>query len=64
MRNWPPSRPPYVKYDLKEEAFRNNDVEPIINRFYLERASVDPEGNSHTGRDGIRPVMKRSLALS
>ncbi len=51
-----------AKYDLKEEAFRNNDVEPIINRFYSERViSVDPEGNSHTGRDGIRPVYEEVI---
>ena len=51
-----------AKYDLKEEAFRNNDVEPIINRFYSERViSVAPEGNSHTGRDGIRPVYEEVI---
>lgn len=51
-----------AKYDLKEEAFRNNDVEPIINGFYSERViSVDPEGNTHIGRDGIRPVYEEVI---
>jgi ketosteroid isomerase-like protein len=51
-----------AKYDLKEEAFRNNDVEPIINHFYSPRViSVDPEGNTHIGRDGIRPVYEEVI---
>jgi ketosteroid isomerase-like protein len=51
-----------AKYDLKQEAFRNNDVEPIINHFYSPRViSVDPEGNTHIGRDGIRPVYEEVI---
>ena len=51
-----------AKYDLKEQAFRDNDVEPIINNFYSPRViSVDPEGNTHIGRDGIRPVYEEVI---
>lgn len=51
-----------IKYNLKEQAFRDNDVEPIINHFYSPRVmSVDPEGNTHIGREGIRPVYEEVI---
>lgn len=51
-----------AKYDMKEQAFRDNDVEPIINNFYSPRViSVDPEGNTHIGREGIRPVYEEVI---
>lgn len=51
-----------TKYNLKEQAFRDNDVEPIINHFYSPRVmSVDPEGNTHIGREGIRPVYEEVI---
>jgi len=51
-----------AKYDMKEAAFRANDVEPIINRFYSDRVmSVDGDGNVHRGRTGIRPVYEEVI---
>jgi len=51
-----------AKYDMKEAAFRANDVEPIINRFYSDRVmSVDGDGNVHRGRAGIRPVYEEVI---
>lgn len=53
-----------LKYDLKEQAFRDNDVEPILNRFYsADVISTDNEGVTHIGRDGIRPVYEEVIAL-
>ena len=51
-----------TKYDMKEQAFRDNDPEPIINRFYSDRViSTDNEGGTHIGRDGIRPVYEEVI---
>lgn len=51
-----------VKYDMKEQAFRDNDPEPIINSFYSDRViSTDNEGGTHIGRDGIRPVYEEVI---
>ena len=51
-----------AKYDLKEQAFRDNDPEPIINGFYSDRViSTDNEGGTHIGRDGIRPVYEEVI---
>ena len=37
-----------AKYDMKEAAFKANDVEPIINHFYSDSViSVDSEGAVH-----------------
>jgi hypothetical protein len=51
-----------AKYDMKEAAFKANDVEPIINNFYSDRViSVDSEGAVHLGRAGIRPVYEQVI---
>jgi hypothetical protein len=51
-----------AKYDMKEAAFKANDVEPIINHFYSDRViSVDSEGAVHRGRAGIRPVYEQVI---
>jgi len=51
-----------AKDDMKEAAFRANDIEPIINNFYSERViSVDSEGAVHLGRAGIRPVYEQVI---
>lgn len=51
-----------AKYDMKEAAFANNDVEPIITRFYHpDVVSTGPDGVTHTGRDQIRPVYNEVI---
>ena len=48
-----------LKYDLKEQAFRDNDIEPIINKFYsADVISTDNEGITHIVRDALRPVYE------
>jgi len=48
-----------VKYDLKEQAFANNDPEPILNQFYsADVISTDFEGHTHIGTAGLRPVYE------
>ncbi|MEM6575113.1 MAG: hypothetical protein AAF736_12635 [Pseudomonadota bacterium] len=45
------------KYDMKEQAFRDNNPEPILTRFYTESViSTDPEGNTKVGRVALAPV--------
>ncbi len=45
------------KYDMKEQAFRDNDPEPILNRFYTESViSTDPVGITKVGRAALAPV--------
>lgn len=51
-----------AKYDMKEQAFRDNDPEPILNRFYSENAiSTDNEGVTHIGREALRPVYEEVI---
>lgn len=51
-----------AKYDMKEQAFRDNDPEPIINRFYSDQViSTDNEGVTHVGREEIRPVYEEVI---
>ncbi|MBT8080307.1 MAG: nuclear transport factor 2 family protein [Gammaproteobacteria bacterium] len=51
-----------VKYDMKEQAFRDNDPEPIITRFYSDSAiSTDNEGKTKIGRDELRPVYEEVI---
>jgi len=46
-----------AKYDMKEQAFRDNDPEPILSRFYSKNViSTDNEGVTHIGRAELRPV--------
>ncbi len=52
-----------VKYDLKEAAFRANDLEPILSRFYHpEVMSVGPDGSTHFGREELRPVYEQVIS--
>jgi len=47
---------------MKEAAFAANDPGPIINKFYsAEVISTGPDGATHTGRDGIRPVYEEVI---
>lgn len=51
-----------AKYDMKEQAFRDNDPEPILTRFYSEDViSTDPEGNTKIGRSELRPVYEEVI---
>ncbi len=52
-----------AKYDMKEQAFRDNDLEPILTRFYSEDViSTDPEGHTHIGRESLRPIYQEVIA--
>lgn len=45
------------KYDMKEQAFADNDPEPILTRFYTpDVISTGPDGVTHIGRQALRPV--------
>jgi len=51
-----------AKHGMKEQAFRDNDPEPIITRFYSDKAiSTDNEGKTRIGRDELRPVYKEVI---
>lgn len=46
-----------AKYDMKEQAFADNNPEPILTRFYTENAiTTDFEGKTTVGREALRPV--------
>ena len=48
-----------AQYDMKEQAFANNDPKPILEKFYTSDVlSVGPDGMSHAGTEGIRPVYE------
>ena len=48
-----------AKYDMKEQAFANNDGKPILEKFYsADVMSVGPDGTTHRGTEGIRPVYE------
>jgi hypothetical protein len=50
-------------YDMKEAAFAANDPEPILTRFYhSEVISTGPDGGTHTGIEGLRPVYNEVIA--
>ena len=50
------------KYDMKEQAFRDNDPEPILTKFYTPNAiSTDPEGKTKVGTDQLRPVYQEVI---
>jgi ketosteroid isomerase-like protein len=52
-----------AKYDLKEKAFAAGDPDPIINHFYAaDVVSTDEQGNTHVGRDELRPLYKEVTA--
>lgn len=51
-----------AKYDMKEQAFRDNDPEPILTRFYADTAiSTDNAGVTHIGRAELRPVYEEVI---
>lgn len=51
-----------AQYDMKEKAFRDNDPEPILTRFYSEDViSTDPEGKTKVGRESLRPVYEEVI---
>lgn len=51
-----------AKYDMKEQAFRDNDPDPIVTKFYSERViSTNNEGVTHIGREEIRPVYEEVM---
>ncbi len=51
-----------AKYDMKEAAFAANDPEPILNRFYSDQViSTGPDGSTHEGRAGLRPVYEEVI---
>ena len=46
-----------AKYDIKEQAFASGVSAPILEQFYSEGVfSVDNEGNTHRGREELRPL--------
>ena len=50
------------KYDMKEAAFAANDPEPILTRFYHpDVISTGPDGTTHLGREGLRPVYNEVI---
>ena len=51
-----------IKYDMKEQAFADNDPEPILNQFYSDDVvSTGPDGHTHLGREGLRPVYEEVI---
>ena len=51
-----------AKYDMKEAAFAANDPEPILTRFYHpDVVSTGPDGITHLGREGLRPVYNEII---
>ena len=51
-----------AKYDMKEQAFRDNDPEPILTKFYSDKAiSTDNEGVTKIGRAELRPVYEEVI---
>ena len=51
-----------AKYDLKEAAFAANDPDPILTRFYhRDVISTGPDGATHRGREGLRPVYNEVI---
>jgi ketosteroid isomerase-like protein len=51
-----------AKYDMKEAAFANNDPKPILENFYTSDViSVGPDGTTHMGTEGIRPVYEEVI---
>ncbi len=50
------------KYDMKEQAFRDNDPEPILTKFYTSNAiSTDHEGKTKVGTEALRPVYEEVI---
>ena len=44
-----------AKYDMKEQAFANNDPKPILEKFYTSDAiSTGSDGSTHMGTEELR----------
>ena len=53
------------KYDMKEQAFANNDPEPIMEHFYTEDAiSSGPDGTTHFGIEELRHVYEEVIGAN
>ena len=53
------------KYDLKEQAFANNDPGPILEQFYTENAiSSGPDGATHYGTEELRHVYEEVIGAN
>ena len=53
------------KYDMKEQAFANNDSEPIMEHFYTEDAiSSGPDGTTHFGTEELRHVYEEVIGAN
>lgn len=54
-----------IQYDLKERAFAKDDPDLVVDEFYAPDVfSIDNEGNSHSGREGIRPIYHEVVPAS
>jgi hypothetical protein len=52
-----------AKYDLKEQAFANNDPSYILEQFYSSDViSTGPDGATHIGTEGLRPIYNEVIA--
>ena len=53
------------KYDMKEQAFANNDPKPILEQFYTKDViSTGPDGATHFGTEGIRPIYEEVITAN
>jgi hypothetical protein len=53
------------KYDMKEQAFASNNPEPILTKFYTaDVISTGPDGVTHLGREGLRPIYEEVISGS
>lgn len=54
-----------ARYDIKEQAFADGVAAPILEQFYSEDViSVDNEGNTHRGRDELRPGYEETTKFA
>lgn len=54
-----------AKYDLKEQAFADNDPEPILAQFYTSDAiSSGPDGTTHFGIEELRHVYEEVIGAN
>ena len=54
-----------AKYDLKEQAFADNDPEPILGQFYTSDAiSSTPDGTTHFGTEELRHVYDEHIGAN
>ena len=54
-----------AKYDIKEQAFADGVVGPILEQFYSEDVfSVDNEGKTHRGRSELQPLYEQTTQFA